>query len=117
LLNENGLPDYEVRVVLPDNAPSRPLTRIAGSRVPHWQDLQAIISHTGKWLALPLNDGVRTNLWLLSTADGTLRRITDFGQRRTFIARRVSWSPDDHYVFAAVGEGDADIIQMEEILP
>jgi Tol biopolymer transport system component len=117
LLNVNGSADYEVRVARPDNGPSRPLARIAGSRVPHWQNLQAIISHAGKWLALPLNDGARTNLWLLSTANGKLRQVTDFGQRRTFIARRVSWSPDDRYVFAAVGDADADIIEMEEILP
>ncbi len=117
LLNVNGIHDHEVRVARPDNGPSRPLARIAGSRVPHWQNLQAIISHAGTWLALPLNDGVRTNLWLLSTTDGTLRRVTDFGQRRTFIARRVSWSSDDRYVFAAVGDGDADIIQLEGIVP
>jgi Tol biopolymer transport system component/DNA-binding winged helix-turn-helix (wHTH) protein len=117
LLNVNGIADHEVRVARPDNGLSRALTRIAGRRVPHWQNLQAIISHSGKWLTLPLNDGVRTNLWLLSTADGKLRQLTDFGQRRTLIARRVSWSPDDRYVFAAVGDADADIIEMEELLP
>ena len=57
LLSVNGITDYEVRVARPDNGNSRPVARIAGTRVPHWRDLQAIASHNGKWLALPLNDG------------------------------------------------------------
>ena len=51
--------------------------------------------------------------WIASTADGKFKRITDFGQRRTFIARRISWSSDAKWIFAAVGEGDADIVQMD----
>ncbi len=117
LLNVNGVADYEVRVARPDTGPSQALARISGDRFPHWQNPQAVISHLGKWLVLPLNDGVQTNLWLVSTADGKLRQVTDFGSRRTFIARRVSWSSNDRYVYAAVGDGDSDIIQMEGILP
>ena len=36
-----------------------------------------------------------------------------FQQRPTFIARRVSWAPDGQSIFAAVGEGDADIVVFE----
>jgi hypothetical protein len=51
-----------------------------------------------------------------STANGNLRPITDFGDKRTLIARRMSWSSDGKWVFAAVGEGDADIVQMDGLL-
>jgi hypothetical protein len=52
----------------------------------------------------------------LSTATRTWRPITDFGDRRTFIARRVSWSSDGQSLLAAVGEGDADIVLLEGLL-
>ena len=65
---------------------------------------------------MPLDDDKGTNLWVASTSDGKLRQITDFAPKRTFIARRVSWSSDGKWVFAAVGEGDADIVQMDGIL-
>ena len=94
LQNLNGLLDYELRVARPEDGPSKLLARISGERVPIWQGLHPVISKNGKWLVAPLNDGLGTNIWVISTADGTLRRITDFGQRRTFIARRVSWSSD-----------------------
>jgi hypothetical protein len=90
LENLNGLLDYELRVARPEDGPSRLLARISGERVPIWQGLQPVISRDAKWLVLPLDDGQGTNLWLASTADGKLRRITDFGPKRTFIARRVS---------------------------
>ena len=35
-----------------------------------------------------------------------------FGQRPTYIARRVAWSPDGKLVYAALGEGDADIVLL-----
>lgn len=75
-----------------------------------------MISRDGKWLAFPLEDSHGTDLWIASTADGKLRGITDFGQKRTFIARRVSWSSDGKWVFAAVGERDSDIVQMDGLL-
>ena len=81
--------------------------------VPH----KPVISHDGKWLALPLNDEFGTNIWVMSTEDGRLRRVTDFAPKRTFIARRLSWSSDDRYIFAAVGEGDADIVLLNGLLP
>jgi serine/threonine protein kinase len=110
--NVSGALDYEVRSARPESGPSQLLLHIPSSRVPIWQGLQPVLSHDEKWLALPLNDSFGTNLWLLSTADGKLRQLTDFGERRTFIARRVTWSPDDRFLYAAVGEGDADVVLL-----
>jgi len=112
----NGLWDYEIRAAQPDSAPSRLLTSISGHRVPAWQGLHPVLSSDGKWLALTLNDTFGTNLWLLSTSDGKMHPVTDFGERRTFIARRVAWSPDNKFIFAAVGEGDADIVFFDGLL-
>ncbi|HTA23478.1 MAG TPA: LpqB family beta-propeller domain-containing protein [Terriglobales bacterium] len=116
LQNLNGSMDYELRVARPENGPSTLLARISGERAPLWQGLHPVISKDGKWLVMPLDDNMGSNIWVASTADGKLRRITDFGQRRTFIARRISWSSDGKWVFAAVGEGDADIVQMDGLL-
>ena len=116
LENLNGLLDYELRAARPEDGASKLLARISGERIPIWQGLQPVISRDGQWLALALDDGQGTNIWIASTADGKLKRITDFGQRRTFIARRISWSSDGKSVFAAVGEGDSDIVQMDGLL-
>jgi eukaryotic-like serine/threonine-protein kinase len=116
LENLNGSLDYELRVARPEDGPSKLLARISGERIPIWQGLHPVISRNGNWLVVPLEDGQGTNIWVVSTSDGKLRRITDFGQKRTFIARRVSWSSDGKWVFAAVGEGDADIVQMDGLL-
>ncbi|HKW63831.1 MAG TPA: protein kinase [Candidatus Acidoferrum sp.] len=112
----NGLWDYEIRAAQPDTAPSRLLAPISGNRVPAWQGFHPILSSDGKWLALTLNDAFGTNLWLLSTTDGKMHPVTDFGERRTFIARRVAWSQDNKFIFAAVGEGDADIVFFDGLL-
>ena len=116
LENLNGLLDYELRVARPEDGPSTLLARISGERVPIWQGLHPVISRDGKWLVFPLDDGFGTNLWIISTAGGPLKRITDFGAKRTFIARRVSWSADGKWLYAAVGEGDADIVQLDGLL-
>jgi Tol biopolymer transport system component len=80
--------------------------------------LQPVISPDGKSLALLLRDDAgNINVWSLPTQGGTLRQITDFGQRRTVIARRVSWSSDSRSIFAALAEGDADIVLLEGALP
>ena len=112
----NGLWDYEIRVAKPETGHSRVLAQIAGHRVPSWQGLHPVLSPDGKWLALTLNDKFGTNLWLLSTASGEMHAITDFGERRTFIARRIAWSPDSRHIFAAVGEGDSDIVMFDGLL-
>src|SRR6266567_2188502 len=110
LENLNGRLDYELRVARPEDGPSTLVTRISGQRVPIWQGVHPVISRDGKWLALELDDDLGTNIWTVPTAGGKLKRITDFAPRRTFIARRISWSGDGKWIFAAVGEGDADIV-------
>ena len=118
--NLTGVADYEVRIASPDNGPTRLLSRIPGSRVPvtYGWTLQPVISPDGKSLALLLRDDAgNINVWSLPTQGGTLRQITDFGQRRTVIARRVSWSSDSRSIFAALAEGDADIVLLEGALP
>ena len=112
----NGVNDFDVRVASPESAPSRLLARIPGVQVPAWQGEQPVLSPDGQWLALLLNDRLGTNIWLLSTRDGALKRVTDFGDRRTFIPRRVSWSADGRYLYAPVAEGDADIVALDGLL-
>ena len=112
----NGHNDYEVRKAQPEDAPSTTLFRIASERLPAWQGLHPIVSHSGRWLALTLNDEYGTNLWLLNTGTGEVRRAVDFSPRRTFIARRVAWSNDDNWIYAAVGEGDADVVSLNGLL-
>jgi hypothetical protein len=46
-----------------------------------------------------------------------MRQITDFGQRSVAIVRRVSWSPDSKYIYAAVADTDADVVLLEGLLP
>ena len=117
--NLTGVADYEVRIASPDNGPARLLSRIPGARVPvtYGWTLQPVISPDGKSLALLLRDDAgNINVWSLPTQGGALRQITDFGQRRTVIARRVSWSSDSRSIFAALAEGDADIVLLEGAL-
>jgi uncharacterized protein YciW len=52
----------------------------------------------------------------MSTEDGRLQQVTDFGDRAIFIARRVSWSSDGKSILAAVGEGDADIVLLDGLI-
>ena len=112
----DGRPEFEIRALSADSAPFRVLASIPASRVPIWQIVNPALSPDGKWLAQALTDRSTTNIWALSTTTGEWRQITDFGQRPIFIARRVSWSSDGREIFAAVGEGDADIVRLEGIL-
>jgi Tol biopolymer transport system component len=109
----DGTPGFDIHVASPENAPSRVLARIDANRVPPWQIINPSLSPDGALLAMPLTDGVTTNIWTLSTTNGDWRQITDFGDRPTFIARRVSWSSDGRSIFAAVSEGDADIVVLQ----
>jgi Tol biopolymer transport system component len=106
-------PAFEIHAASPEDAPSRVLARIPASRAPQWQIINPTLSPDGQALAMPLTDGVTTNIWILSTATGEWRQVTDFGDRPIFIARRVSWSADGRDIIAAVGEGDADIVVFE----
>ena len=111
--NSSGSPDYEMRVASQEGGDSRLLVRVEGRRVPRWQTIQPTPSHDGKWLAVPLTDGSVTNLFLISAADGSIRQVTDFGPKRTFIVRRVSWSSDGRFLFAAIANGDSDVVTIE----
>jgi tricorn protease-like protein len=71
---------------------------------------QPVISPDGGWLIVPRMDGLTTNLWAVSTKDGAWRQLTNFGQRATLIARRVSWSSDGRSIYAAVTEPDGDVV-------
>jgi Tol biopolymer transport system component len=112
----DGRPEFEVRAATPEDGPSRLVARIPTARVPSWQIVNPALSPDGRWLALPLTDGFTTNIWALSTAAGEWRQVTDFGNRATFIARRLSWSADGTSLFAAIGEGEADIVVFGGLL-
>jgi Tol biopolymer transport system component len=109
----DGSPGFEIHAAPSEDAPSRVLASISPSRAPQWQIVHPALSPDGAWLAMPLTDGVTTNIWGLSTSTGEWKQITDFGDRPTFIARRVSWSRDGRSIVAAVGEADADIVMFE----
>ena len=88
--------------------------RMAGFRVPVQHVFhQFVLSPDDKWLASPLTDGGTSNIWLLPTGGGSLRQVTDFGERSILIVRRVSWSPDSKFIYAAVAEADADIVLLD----
>jgi Tol biopolymer transport system component len=108
-----GGSDYEIRAATPETAAGRVLARIPDHRAANWLSFHPVISPDGRWLALPLVDDPAVNLWALSTATGELKQITDFDERSTSIVRRVSWAPDGHSIFAAIGEHDADIVLLE----
>ena len=112
----DGRPELEILAATPESGPSRSLARISAARVPSWQIVNPALSPDGEWLAMPLTDGYTTNVWALSTRTSTWRQVTDFGNRVTFIARRVSWSPDGKSILAAVGEGDADIVMLNGLV-
>jgi len=112
----DGRPEFEIRAAKPESAPFRVLARIPGSRVPIWLLVNPALSPDGHWLAQALTDGSTTNIWALSTATGEWKQLADFGDRPTFIARRVSWSSDGRFILAAVGEGDTDVVLLEGFL-
>lgn len=112
----DGRPEVEIRAATPEDGPSRPLARVPASRVPSWQIVNPTLSPDGEWMAMPLTDGLTTNIWALSTMTRAWRQVTDFGDRATFIARRVSWSSDGRFILAAVGEGDSDIVLLDGLL-
>jgi Tol biopolymer transport system component len=112
----DGRPELEIRAATPEDGPSRALARVPASRVPSWQIVNPALSPDGAWLAMPLTDGITTNIWALSTRTGAWRQVTDFGDRATFIVRRVSWTSDGGSILAAVAEGDADIVSLNGLI-
>jgi hypothetical protein len=111
----DGRPELEIVAATPEDGPSRPIARVPASRVPSWQIVNPALSPDGEWLAMPLTDGLTTNVWALSIRTGKWRQITDFAERATFIARRVSWSADGGSILAAVAEGDADVVLLNRL--
>ena len=109
----HGSPGFEIRAARPENGSARLIAQIPASRAPQWQIVNPSLSPDGSSLAMPLTDGVTTNIWTLTTADAQWRQVTDFGDTPTFIARRVSWSVDGRSILAAVGEGDADVVVFD----
>ena len=45
-----------------------------------------------------------------------MRPLTDFGDRSVIIGRRVSWSPNSRFIYAAVADTDADIVLLDGLL-
>ncbi len=114
LAGVDGVADYEIRVARPENGPSHFLARIPSARAPTEHPMVIpVLSPDGKFLAFQLRDAAGTNIWALSTSGGPMRQLTDFGKRRTFIPRRISWSADSRFIFAAVAEGDADVVLLD----
>lgn len=113
----DGRPELEIRAATPEDGPARALARVPASRVPSWQIVNPALSPDGEWLAMPLTDGYTTNIFALSTRTRQWRQVTDFGDRATFIARHVSWSPDGRSILAAIGEGDSDIVLLDGLIP
>ena len=113
----NGVADMEIRAAQPDTAQGHAISRISGSRqLSSASVMQPVISPDGKWLALLLLDGTTTNIWAQPTSGGGMKQITDFGHEATFIARRVSWSSDGKYIYAAIGKGEADIVLLSNLV-
>ena len=112
----DGRPELEIHAATPEDGPSRALARVPVSRVPSWQIVNPALSPNGEWLAMPLTVSFTTNIWVLSTRTGAWRQVTDFGERPTFIARRVSWSSDGRSILAAVAEGDADVVLLNGLI-
>ena len=115
---EGSVGGLEIRKARPENGPSELLARLPGSRLPFdgflWQE---VLSPDGKWLAAPLLDRGTTNLWALPVNGGPMRQLTDFGERSVLIVRRISWSPDGRYIYAAVADTDADVVLLDGLLP
>jgi Tol biopolymer transport system component len=114
---KDGRQQVEIRAAPQAGGSSRTILTVPESRVPPWQIANPALSPDGRWLAMPLTDGFTTNIWAISTEDARMRQVTDFDDRAIFIARRVSWSPDGRSILAAVGEGDADVVMLDGLIP
>jgi serine/threonine protein kinase len=114
----DGRPEIEIQALPLAGGPSRVIKTLHASQVALAQGpFNPALSPDGRWLAMPLTDGFTTNVWALSTEDGRWRQVTNFGDRAVFIARRVSWSADGRSILAAIGEGDADIVLLDGLIP
>ena len=90
---------------------------IPRARIPVSPDfIQGALSPDGRWIALPLVDGLTTDIWLLPTDGGPMRVVTNFADRQTLIARQVSWAPDGRRIYAAVAETTSDVVLLDGLL-
>jgi Tol biopolymer transport system component len=113
----DGRPEYEIRAGPLGNGPDRLIKAIDASRVASWQvPFNASLSPDAKWLAMPLTDGLTTNIWALSTDEGRWVQVSHLDGRATFVARRVSWSADGRSILASVGDADADIVLLDGLV-
>ena len=114
---EFGSIDWEIRRASPEDGPSEFVGRVDGNRVPFSPlYIHPALSRDGQWLAQALADGATSNLWVLSTADGSWRQVTDFGDQPTMIVRQVSWSPDGQYLYAAISKSNGDIVMLDGLV-
>jgi eukaryotic-like serine/threonine-protein kinase len=109
--------DWKVEAASPPEGPATLLCDVAGARVPLSAALMPFtLSPNGRWLSAPLTDASTTNIWMQPTDGGPLRQVTDFGDRPTLIVRRLSWSPDSEFIYAAVADIDSDIVLLDGLL-
>jgi Tol biopolymer transport system component len=111
----NGVSDMEIRKANPETGEATVLTRIPGALLSIGVLMQPVVSPDGKWLALILSNGPATNIWAQPTSGGPMRPITDFGNQATFISRRVSWSSNGKYIYAAAGKGESDVVLLRNL--
>jgi Tol biopolymer transport system component len=109
--------DFEICAARVEQGTAEVLARVSGTRVPLSSVLiHMFLSPDGAALAMPLSDGLATDLWVLPARGGALKSITAFAGRAIMISRRVSWAPDSQSIFAAVEESDADVISFAGLL-
>jgi Tol biopolymer transport system component len=109
--------DREVRCARPEDGPCETVARIRAERIRGVPSgVFPAVSPDGRWLAIPLADGATTNLWVLPTAGGTMKPITDFGGRSVDIARSIAWSADGRFIYAALAEVETDIVLLEGLI-
>jgi serine/threonine protein kinase/WD40 repeat protein len=110
------LEGWEIRRASPEDGPSEPIARIAGSRLPVSPlFVSTTLSRDGRWLALPLIDGHKSSIGILPVTGGSFTPVIDLGDRPTIIARQVSWSPDGS-IYAAVAEINEDIVLLDGLI-
>jgi len=109
--------EVEIRCARPENGAFATMARLPAEQIPGVPPIVTIaLSPDGRRLATALIDGATTNLWELSVADGTMRQLTDFGDRQIMISRGIAWSSDGRHLYAAVEESERDIVLIDGLL-
>ncbi|HEX5108834.1 MAG TPA: protein kinase [Vicinamibacterales bacterium] len=113
----NGVAGSEIYRATPPDGPAVHLESVSSTRVPvNVRMLVATLSNKNDMLAMPLVDGQTGNIWGLPAAGGPMRRLTDYGNRSVLIARRVAWSQDDRFIYAAVADVNSDVVALDNLL-